>query len=90
MITLPGGWKMQQLRAEQPTTQFSEFCESILAEIGRDTDAAQYRAGLKPRLQLRVRPTRLPAVLAAHDIDRCDCDMEVLERLFEWFVDEAC
>lgn len=90
MITLPGGWKMQQLRAEQPTTQFSEFCESILAEIGRVT-LTPLNIVLGSSRDYNFASGRLDYLLywQHNDIDRCDCDMEVLERLFEWFVDEA-
>lgn len=30
---LPGGWKLSQLHAEQPTANFDMFCDSILSEI---------------------------------------------------------
>ena len=33
--TLPDGWKLSQIKAEQPTTQFMDFRREILAEIGR-------------------------------------------------------
>ncbi len=33
--TLPDGWKIGQIRAEQPTTSYSEFKREILGEIGR-------------------------------------------------------
>lgn len=32
---LPNGWKIAQLKAEQPTTQFGEFRSAILSEIAR-------------------------------------------------------
>ena len=33
--TLPDGWKLAQIKAEQPTTAFGDFRREILAEIGR-------------------------------------------------------
>ncbi len=33
--TLPDGWKLAQIKAEQPTTAFVDFRREILAEIGR-------------------------------------------------------
>ena len=33
--TLPDGWKLGQIRAEQPTTEFADFRREILGEIGR-------------------------------------------------------
>jgi len=33
--TLPDGWKLGQIRAEQPNTTYAEFKREILGEIGR-------------------------------------------------------
>jgi len=35
LMTMPGGWKMSQLQAQQPTTTYAEFKREILGEIGR-------------------------------------------------------
>ena len=35
MTVLPGGWKLAQLKAEQPVTGYAEFKDAILNEIGR-------------------------------------------------------
>jgi capsid protein len=35
LVTMPGGWKMSQLQADQPTTGHKEFVEVILNEIAR-------------------------------------------------------
>jgi lambda family phage portal protein len=35
LITMPGGWKMSQLQAEQPATTYAEFKHEILNEIAR-------------------------------------------------------
>lgn len=35
LMTMPGGWKMGQLEATQPTTTFAEFKREILNEIAR-------------------------------------------------------
>ncbi len=35
LLTMPGGWKMAQMRAEQPTTSYMEFIRQILNEIAR-------------------------------------------------------
>ena len=35
LLTMPGGWKMAQMRAEQPSTGFTEFKKEILNEIAR-------------------------------------------------------
>lgn len=35
LMTMPGGWKMNQLQAQFPTTTYGEFKREILGEIGR-------------------------------------------------------
>lgn len=35
LLTMPGGWKMSQLRAEQPTGTYGEYKREILGEIAR-------------------------------------------------------
>ena len=35
LLTMPGGWKMSQMQAEQPATTFAEFKHEILNEIAR-------------------------------------------------------
>jgi lambda family phage portal protein len=35
LVTMPGGWRMSQLEAQQPATGFSEFKREILNEIAR-------------------------------------------------------
>ncbi len=35
LLTMPGGWKMSQLEAEQPATTYAEFKHEILNEIAR-------------------------------------------------------
>jgi len=35
LVTMPGGWRMEQLQAQQPTTTYAEFKREILNEIAR-------------------------------------------------------
>jgi lambda family phage portal protein len=35
LLTMPSGWKMEQMRAEQPATTYAEFKREILNEIAR-------------------------------------------------------
>lgn len=35
LLTMPGGWKMSQMHAEQPATTYAEFKKEILNEIAR-------------------------------------------------------
>jgi capsid protein len=73
MLTLPAGWKLAQLKAEQPTTQFGSFSEHILMEIGRCLHT----------------PLNYLLYWNQNDVDRSDCELVVLERIFRWWLDEA-
>jgi lambda family phage portal protein len=35
LLTMPGGWKMAQMKSEQPSTTYAEFKKEILNEIAR-------------------------------------------------------
>jgi len=35
LMTMPGGWRMSQMEANQPSTTYAEFKREILGEIGR-------------------------------------------------------
>jgi lambda family phage portal protein len=35
LLTMPGGWKMSQMKSEQPSTTYAEFKKEILNEIAR-------------------------------------------------------
>jgi len=35
LLTMPGGWRMEQMRAEQPSTTYAEFKREILNEMAR-------------------------------------------------------
>ncbi len=35
LLTMPGGWKMSQMHAEQPATTYAEFKREVLTEIAR-------------------------------------------------------
>jgi lambda family phage portal protein len=35
LLTMPGGWRMEQLKSEQPSTSYSEFKHELLNEIAR-------------------------------------------------------
>ena len=35
LVTMPGGWKMAQMQAEQPATTYKEFKQELLNEIAR-------------------------------------------------------
>lgn len=90
MTTLPDGWEMQQLKAEQPTTAHDAFQRSLLREIARclnmpyniaagDSSSYNYSSG-KLDDQTWGR-----SIL----IDRMQCEIELLDRIFAAWRAEA-
>lgn len=90
MTSLPRGWKMNQFKPEQPVTSYKEFRDAILNEIARclnmpankaraDSSGYNYASG---RLDHNT-------YYEALDVDRADCEIDVLDRIFGWWLDEA-
>lgn len=90
MLTLPAGWKIQQLKAEQPTTEVGPFTETILSEVGRCTHTP-LNIILGSSRDYNFASGRLDYLLywAQNDVDRSHCELQVLERIFMWWLDEA-
>lgn len=90
MLTLPGGYTMQQFKAEQPTTTYGDFKNQILNEIARCLNmpfnvAAGNSAGYNyssGRLDHQI-------YFRSIGIDQADCESDVLDRLFAAWLDEA-
>jgi len=90
LLTMPGGWKMSQLHAEQPATTFADFKREILNEIARclnmpynvaagNSSGYNYASGRLDHQtyfkSIRVEQSHLASV--------------VLDRLFDAWLDEA-
>ena len=90
VTTLPSGWKLGQLRSEQPTTSYREFKREVLAEIARslrlpfnvaagDSSESNYASG---RLDHQ-------SYHKAISVDRHHLQQNVLEPLLAEFFREA-
>jgi capsid protein len=90
MLTLPAGWKMAQLKAEQPTTEFTAFSEAILCEIGRTAQMPLNLVSGTSR-EYNFASGRLDYLLYwSHcDVERYDFSLAVMDRIFQWWLDEA-
>ena len=90
LLTMPGGWKMSQLHAEQPATTFADFKREILNEIARclnmpynvaagNSSGYNYASGRLDHQtyfkSIRVEQSHLASV--------------VLDRIFSAWLDEA-
>lgn len=90
MVTLPEGWSVSQLRAEQPTSTYAMFKREILNEIARslqlpyniaalDSSSYNYSSG---RLDWQVYGQTIR-------VHRDNLERGVLDRLFRMWCDEA-
>jgi lambda family phage portal protein len=90
MVTLPDGWTFEQLKAEQPTTQFPAFVRQLLGELGRclqlpfnvaalDSSSYNYASG---RMDHQVYAT-------TQRVMRDDLERRMLDRLLAAWVNEA-
>ena len=90
MTSLPRGWKMNQFDPKQPTTTYLQFRNAILNEISRcvhmpankaraDSSGYNYASG---RLDHNT-------YYEAIDVERNQCEIEVTDRIFGWWLDEA-
>jgi capsid protein len=81
---------MNQFKPEQPVTTYKEFRDAILNEIARcvnmpankarcDSSGYNYASG---RLDHGT-------YYEALDVDRNQCEIDVIDRVFEWWFDEA-
>lgn len=90
-MTLPAGWEMQQLRAEQPTDTYPGFKREIIAEIARcltmpynvaagDSSSYNYSSG---RLDHRTYYKSLR-------VERANIEVLCLDRVFrQWYAEAS-
>jgi lambda family phage portal protein len=88
--TLPGGYRLEQLKAEQPTTTYSEFkaelideaarCENVPSNIARGNSSAYNYASGRLDNQMFGR---------AQHVDHSEVEEEVIDRIFAAWLDEA-
>lgn len=88
--TLPGGYRLEQLKAEQPTTTYSEFkaelideaarCENVPSNIARGNSSAYNYASGRLDNQMFGR---------AQHVDHSEVEEEVIDRIWAAWIDEA-
>lgn len=90
MLTTPAGYKLSQFKPEQPVTSYDMFKRSIIEEIARCLNmpfnvAAGNSAGYNyssGRLDHQI-------YFRSVGIDQSDCEVEILDRLFRCWLEEA-
>lgn len=89
MLTLPAGWKMGQLKAEQPTTTFEMFRNALWNEVARCVLMPfNIAAGNSAGYNFASGKLDHQAFDLSIDTDRSDCEDEALEPIFEAWLRE--
>ncbi|MBX3435771.1 MAG: phage portal protein [Pirellulales bacterium] len=90
LVTMPGGWKMSQLEAEQPATTYGEFKHEILNEIARCLNmpfnvAAGNSSGYNYASGRLDHQTYFKSIR----VDQAHLEAVVLDRILAAWLDEA-
>jgi capsid protein len=90
LLTMPGGWKMSQMQAEQPATTYAEFKHEILNEIARCLNmpfnvAAGNSSGYNYASGRLDHQTYFKAIR----VEQVQLEVVVLDRLLAAWFDEA-
>ena len=90
LMSLPSGWKMEQLRAEHPNTTHFEFVKSVLMEVGRCL-LTPLNIALGSSGDYNFSSARLDYILywGNCDIERNNFACCVLDRIWRDWLEEA-
>ena len=90
LVTMPGGWKMAQLQAEQPATSYKEFKQELLNEIARCLNMP-LNIALCNSSQYNYASGRLDhqTYYRAIRVDQSHLERVVLDRILAAWLDEA-
>ena len=90
MVSLPKGWQMSQFKPEQPTTSYESFRNAILGEIARCVHMPSNKARADSS-QYNYSSGRLDhqTYYEAIAVERSQWEVECIDRIFEWWLDEA-
>jgi lambda family phage portal protein len=90
MVTLPEGWDISQLKAEQPTSTYKDFKREILNEIARCLQLPYNVAALDSSSYNYASGRMDHQVYAMNQrVDRDHLERLILDRLLEAWVNEA-
>ena len=90
LLFLPHGWKMNQIKAEQPTSTYGDFKWQILGEIGACYCVpAPILAGDSSRSNFASGRLDTQAFMKRVEVDRANIEARVLNRVFAAWHAEA-
>lgn len=90
LVTMPGGWKMAQMQAEQPSTTYAEFKRELLNEIARCLNMP-YNVAACNSSSYNYASGRLDhqTYYKAIRVEQSHLERAVLDRLLAAWLDEA-
>lgn len=90
LTTLPEGWDVSQLKAEQPTNTHQAFTRTILGEIARGVNLPYHKAAFDAS-SYNYSSARLDAQLHELNVrvERDELERAWLDRIFRAWLDEA-
>lgn len=89
-LTLPEGYKLGQLKAEQPTTVFDMFRDAILVEIARCTSMPKNKAlGNSGGYNYASGMLDFQTYFEMIQVERDGIEIECLDTVLDWWLDEA-
>jgi len=87
---LPNGWKISQLRAEQPTTQFESFRNAMINEAARCVNMPfNIAAGNSSDYNYASGRLDHQDWYQSVEVRRLEVETEVLAKVFDWWIQEA-
>jgi capsid protein len=90
LLTMPGGWKMAQMHAEQPATGFKEFKQEILNEIARCLNMPfNIAAGNSSGYNYASGRLDHQTYYKSLRVDQSQLELVVLDRIFAAWLHEA-
>jgi capsid protein len=90
LLTMPGGWRMSQLQAEQPTGTFADFKREILNEIARCLNMPfNVAAGNSSSYNYASGRLDHQTYFKSLRIDQSRMELVVLDRILAAWLDEA-
>ncbi len=90
LLTMPGGWKMSQLHAEQPTGTYAEFKHEILNEIARCLNMPfNVAAGNSSSYNYASGRLDHQTYFKSLRIDQSRVEISILDRILAAWFDEA-
>lgn len=89
-VTLPWGYKLEQMKSEHPTTVYDSFVDALLREIARPLLAPfNYAAGTSKDSNMASAVVDGHIYKGSQNNERCDSEEEVMARIFEMWWEEA-